>query len=383
MPKQLAHLGPYSDLPACAIRANKLWPRVVPGIAASRRFLKALHFQPRQATPLKLRVDKRWQRDGICGEALSWSVGYGPRTEAWLLKPAGAKGKLPGVLVLHDHGAYKFYGKEKIADGPDPAPPVMTPYREEYYGKLAIANTLAKRGYIVLVHDTFAWGSRKFPYETMMCGSNPMMRIMAEHTVGDPGGGDDMTIKRYNSVAMQYENILEKYAHVLGATFAGIVNFEDRIAANVLASRSDVQTVGGGIACMGLSGGGMRSVLLNATLPSIKAAVVVGAMTTYPGLLDAHIVNHTWMLYPPAFAALGDWPDVVACRAPTPLMVQYCEKDGLYTLAAQRAAHRHIASVYHSTKSPKNYRGLFYDAPHQFNLDMQQDAFAFLDANMR
>ena len=375
--RRLAHLGPYSDLPVHAIRANKLWPRVVPGLAASKRFLNALHFQPREATPLKLRVDKRWQHDGVHGEALSWSVGYGPRTEAWLLKPVGAKGKLPGVLALHDHGAYKYYGKEKIADGPDATPAVMTPYREEYYGKLAIANTLAKRGYVVLVHDTFAWGSRKFPYETMMCGGNRLMEALAKHIVGDPGAANDDAINRYNSVAIQYENLIEKYAHVLGTTFAGIVNFEDRIAANVLASQAD------GIACMGLSGGGMRSVLLNATLPAIKAAVVVGAMTTYPGLLDAHVVSHTWMLYPPTFAALGDWPDAVACRAPSPLMVQYCKKDQLYTLAAQRAAHRHIDSIYRGTKSPRNYRGLFYDVPHQFNLAMQKDAFAFLDTHMQ
>jgi len=215
----------------------------------------------------------------------------------------------------------------------------------------------------------------------MMCGNNLQMRIMAENIVGDPGAGDDPAIKRYNSVAIQYENLLEKYAHVLGTTFAGIVNFEDRIAATVLASRSDVQK--GGVACMGLSGGGMRTVLLKATLPAIKAAVAVGAMTTYSGLLDAHIICHTWMLYPSAFAKLGDWPDAVACRAPSPLMVQYCEKDALYTLAAQQAAHHHIASIYRSTKSPQNYRGLFYNVPHQFNQTMQQDAFAFLDTHMR
>ena len=35
-------------------------------------------------------------------------VGYGPRTEAWLLKPVGAKGRLPGVVALHDHGGFYF-----------------------------------------------------------------------------------------------------------------------------------------------------------------------------------------------------------------------------------------------------------------------------------
>src|SRR5689334_23054500 len=113
MAKKYAHMGPFSDLPAVAEQVNKLWPTVKPGMATSRRFLESLHFQPREANAKTIRVEKRWVRDGIHGEALSWSVGYGPRTEAWLLKPEGATGKLPGALILHDHSGYKWYGKEK------------------------------------------------------------------------------------------------------------------------------------------------------------------------------------------------------------------------------------------------------------------------------
>ncbi len=53
-------------------------------------------------------------------------MGYGPRTVAWVLRPAGVRDPLPGVLALHDHGGFKFYGKEKIADGPEmPGPSVV------------------------------------------------------------------------------------------------------------------------------------------------------------------------------------------------------------------------------------------------------------------
>src|SRR5689334_1578730 len=111
-------LGPFADLAPLAMKANRLFPRVKPGKVASRKFLKALNFEPREAKPLEVRSEGTWERDGVAGEALSWSVGYGPRTQAWLLKPAGAKGKLPGVQLLHDHGGYKYFGKEKVADGP-------------------------------------------------------------------------------------------------------------------------------------------------------------------------------------------------------------------------------------------------------------------------
>jgi dienelactone hydrolase len=373
----LAHLGPFSDLPPVAIRANKLWPRMTPGATTSRRFLEALHFNPWNPTPMKLRVDKRWSRDGLHGEAISWSVGYGPRTEAWTLKPAGAKGKLPGVLILHDHGGYKYFGKEKVADGPRGELPNLVPFREEYYGRLPIANILAKRGFVVMVHDTFLWGSRKFPLETMMAGDRPFVQLIADHAAQVP---HDPQVNKYNAIAGLHENIVEKYAHLLGTSIAGIVNFEDRVAATALSSRKDVRP--GGIACLGLSGGGMRSVLLNATSPRIKAAVVIGAMMTYPSLLNAHVLKHTWMLYPPEFPRLGDWSDAVACRAPSPLLVQYCVQDPLYSVAGMKAAHRRIQSEFRHTSAPKNYRGRFYPTTHQFNLPMQKDAFAFLESHM-
>jgi len=44
---------------------------------------------------------------------------------------------------------------------------VVRAYRKKYYGGRAWANALAEEGFIVLVHDTFLWGSRRFPLETM------------------------------------------------------------------------------------------------------------------------------------------------------------------------------------------------------------------------
>ncbi len=61
--------------------------------------------------------------DGLHVEHLSWQLPYGPPTEAVVLKPAGAKGRLPAVLALHDHGGNKYFGWRKIAQISDRAPP--------------------------------------------------------------------------------------------------------------------------------------------------------------------------------------------------------------------------------------------------------------------
>src|SRR5918995_974498 len=53
--------------------------------------------------------------DGLHIEHLGWQLPYGPPTEALFLKPKEARGPLPAVLALHDHGGNKYFGTRKIA----------------------------------------------------------------------------------------------------------------------------------------------------------------------------------------------------------------------------------------------------------------------------
>src|SRR5262245_56913693 len=55
----------------------------------------------------EVRVESTHEFDGLTIQRLSWQLPCGPRTEAVLLKPIGASGRLPGVLALHDHGGNK------------------------------------------------------------------------------------------------------------------------------------------------------------------------------------------------------------------------------------------------------------------------------------
>jgi hypothetical protein len=45
----------------------------------------------------RVRVDRRYEHDDLAVEELSWQ-------RAVFLKPAGARGRLPAVLALLDHG---------------------------------------------------------------------------------------------------------------------------------------------------------------------------------------------------------------------------------------------------------------------------------------
>lgn len=379
MARHYAHLGDYSDLVAAANKAHRLWPPARPGKAMQKAVREILGFDPSPARPRQVRVEDQWVSDGVAGELVTWSVGYGPRTQAWYLRPAGETGKLPGIIALHDHGGFKFYGKEKIASGPGSPDSVQRKWWDQHYGGRPWANELARRGFAVLVPDVFCWGSRKFPLEQIPPSDRHYGRTIHQQT---PAGFQTPQMSEHSWASVFHEHTIQRYCHALGTSMAGIVAYEDRIAESYLAGRKDVRA--DRIGCIGLSGGGLRSTLLRAAGKRIKAAVVVGLMSTYAGLLDHNVISHTWMLFPsPQLAQLGDWPDLAACQAPLPLMVQYDREDSLFTMQGMRSAHRRLSKLYRSAGKPKNYVGEFYDGPHKFDLPMQESAFVWLDRQLR
>lgn len=370
----MTHLGPYSDL-VTAARQSRERP------ASSNDLTQHLAFAPCQPSALAPRRERTWQDGNIQAEEITWSVGYGPRTEAWLYYPADAAAHpCPGLVLLHDHGAFKFWGKEKVADGPEGMAHGLGDFRRRCYEDQALATVLAQAGFAVLVHDAFLWGSRRVPVECMPEGDRHLGRLLFEDLSGVASPLPE-EVQRYNAIATLNEHTMAKYAAVLGTTLAGIVNFEDAVAASYLQSRTDI--CNGWIGCIGLSGGGMRSALLRGTCDLIQAAVVVGAMSTYEGLLDQHVVLHTWLLYPPALARTGDWPDVVARRFSSPVLVQYDEDDDIFSRHGMHAADEKLREAFACSPFPGNYRGEFYPGPHKFDRAMQTAAIDWLRAQAK
>jgi dienelactone hydrolase len=364
------HLGVYSDLVVDARRQGPVFPLASPGLATQQKVREVLGYCTSPEVPLDVHVEQTWERDGLYGERITWSVGYGPRTEAFLLMPAGATRPLPGIVALHDHYGFKYYGKEKIANGPDEPAAALVKVHYELYGARAYANALAKEGFVVLIHDTFLWGSRKFPLEVMPQEIRDQTQVIVDSYSEPPV---DPEIGFYNQATSFHEHIVSKYCNLLGTSMAGVISHEDRIAVNYLLSRAEV--LSGEVGCIGLSGGGNRAALLQATHDGIRAAVIIGMMSTYDGLLDHNVSSHTWMFYPFQWARYGDWPDLAACRAPSPLLVQYDQDDDLFTPEGMHAADARLALHYQSVGHPEAYTGQFYSGPHKFDLEMQAAAF--------
>jgi dienelactone hydrolase len=320
----------------------------------------------------EVRVDARRELDGLAVEQLSWQLPCGPRTEAVLLKPAGATGRLPAVLALHDHGGNKFLGWRKIARADDATWAVQVDHQKQSYDGLAWANEIAKRGYVVLVHDTFPFASRR----VRVADVPPHLRGEGV----DPEPDDLAGIKKYNVFAGNHEHIMQKSLISAGTTWPGVYLPEDQRALDVLCSRSEVDPAR--VGCAGLSGGGMRTVFLGGLDDRIRCAIAVGFMTTWRDFLLDKCFTHTWMTYVPLLPKYLDFPEILALRAPAATMVLNCNDDPLYTLGEMKRADDIMRETFARAKAGDKYQCNFYPGGHKFDRAMQADAFAWFDRHL-
>jgi hypothetical protein len=133
-------------------------------------------------------------------------------------------------------------------------------------------------------------------------------------------------------------------------------------------------------AARGLSGGGFRSTYLAGMEPRIKAAVIVGWMTSLPTTLDIPYRVHADMFDAFGVHANLDHPDIASLAAPDcAVFVQNCARDRLFTRAGMDAAVGKIRAVYQDLRQSDRFQSRYYDVPHQFNPEMQEDAFVWLE----
>ena len=339
---------------------------------ARARFRELLLGPGGAATPVAA-VQHHFEFDGLSIEHLQWQLPYGPPTEALVLKPAGATGKLPGIVGLHDHGGNKYFGLRKITRMSKDPHPAMLRHQEEYYGGAAWANELARRGYVVLVHDTFTFGSRR-----MRLADLPG-NIRNNLVEANPEAEDE--IKRYNQFAGNHEHLIAKSLFSAGMTWPGVFVFDDQRAVDYLASRPDVDATR--IGCGGLSGGGLRTVMLTGADERIRCSCCVGMMTTWRDYLLNKCYTHTWMCYVPGLSRDLDYPEVLGLGAPNPVLVLNNRQDELFTMPEMERADRILTGVYKKAGVPDRYRASFYDGPHKFDREMQKEAFAWFDRWLR
>ncbi len=367
-PPRPSAIAGYDDWPAYV----QQHPRYQGATPAAQELADALGVPGAQQRP---EVTVHWQEtyDGVTTSQLSWQLGFGPRTTGWLIKPAGVPGPLPGVLALHCHGGNKFGGADRLVELPESHPSAENARAGHYDGR-ALATEVARQGFAVLAHDTFAWGSRRFdlsvpPWRTAAALEARQAQWREDGVV--PSDADE-----YNAAAAFHEETVAKTAGLLGTSLAGMVAHDDLAGLEVLAGLPDVDQ--DRLGCIGFSGGGGRSLALAALSPRIRSYVVTCMMTTFQSLLPAHLDAHSWLLQTPGLWRLGDWPELTARSGARGLLVQFALADELFPETGMRDAHCTLESLHR----PGSYTGSFWPGGHVFTADMQEEALDFLSGTL-
>ncbi|SKC09475.1 Alpha/beta hydrolase family protein [Dyadobacter psychrophilus] len=385
IPPQKSLIGEYgtyfanlADKPASLSFRNANWKNVADWKTKARAKATELLSAPETGKTTVVKIEKKYVYDGLDIEELSWQLPYGKPTKAIFLKPQGSTKPLPAILALHDHAGKKYFGFPKLVKTSDTQHPLIAKHQTAVYSGNAWANDIAKRGYAVLVHDTFAFGSRRVFYEDVK-GLDYGPLKTGDKTDEKPDNEEH--ILAYNEWSKEHEHVMSKSLFCAGTTWPGVCLAEDQAALSVLSARKDVDSER--IGCAGLSGGGVRTVYLAGLDDRIKCAVCIGFMTTFKDLVMNRSYNHTWMTFAPLLANYMDFPEILGLRAPLPTFVQNNNQDALFTLLEMKQADDMLKQVFAKAGSSEKYRAGFYDGPHKFDAQMQADAFDWFDRWLR
>lgn len=334
---------------------------------ARQRVADVLQYTP---PPVDLRPEVVDRVD--CGDFVREKVIYSTapwfRVPAYVLIPKGRTNPGPAIVDLHSHGGMFLFGKEKVIDLGDNHP-TMVDYHAKNYDGRPTATELARRGYVVLSADTFMFGERRL----IMDDDLPRGWDRANYS--------PEVVAQLNAKCRAKESTLAKSLVFAGTTWPGIVSWDDMRAVDYLASRPEVDA--NRIGCVGISMGGYRSLYLGARDPRIAATCIVGFMSTTAPMLQAHIDTHSWVHFLPGLHRWLDWPELAALSAPRALLVQQCSQDRLFPLTGMQESIRRIGDLYASAGVPDRFSGRFYDEPHRWTRAMQDEAFDWLDRQLK
>jgi len=331
---------------------------------ARRKLLELLHYEPAPCPPAPETLERTDCGDYI-RETIRFNTTPDVRVPAFVLVPKLAAKPAPAIVALHDHGGFYLWGKEKIVEMPGENP-VLSDFRRQYYGGKSIALELVRQGYIVVVIDMFYWGERR-----MLLDDDP-----ADWRERGPELAR-ARVQAFNARAGQNEALVGRTIFATGFTWPGVMFWDDVRTVDYLLTRPDVDKRR--IGCVGLSVGGLRACHLAALDERVRASVVVGWMASFPAQLRKHIRNtigHTKVV--PGLYRHLDYPDVASLAMPTPLLVINGAKDGLFDLAGVKASFEKLQAAYAKAGVADHCRTRLYDTPHEFNGEMQTEAWAWL-----
>lgn len=319
---------------------------------ARRVYLETLSTPPPPA-PFNPTVIAVEQRDGYEARKLALNINADCRIKAYLLVPEGL-GPFPAVAGLHDHGAHFSIGKEKVVRPFDEPRDVLEDAREwveTCYGGRWFGDELAKRGYVVLAIDVLFWGDRG----------------------------------RFEGVKYEEQQALAANMFQLGYSWGGYNVWDDVRSVEFLRGLPEVDP--DRIASAGLSMGSNRSWHLAAASEHVRAGIAICWMGDTP-TLTAEGNNQTkgqsaFSMLHPGLRNHLDYAHAAAIACPKPMLFYNGTQDGLFPVEGVEAAYQDLHAVYASQNARDRLVTKLWPVPHEFNREMQDEAFDWLDRWMK
>jgi dienelactone hydrolase len=334
---------------------------------ARARVLDQLFYSPPSVSP-DPEIVRRTDKGEYVEEYLTFRTTPDLRVPAYVLIPQRAPLPAPAVVLLHCHGGFYVWGKEKVV-AVENEHPVLAEFKQRLYEGKSIATELVRRGYVVITIDMFYWGERRMLLDEDPPSYREPQRMSAED------------IAAFNRRSSQNEQLLARSLMTAGITWPGVMLWDDLRTLDYLASRREVDRQR--LACVGLSVGGYRSFLLAALDQRIKAAIDVGWMTAFAPTIRRHVINTVGLTFHiPGLYRYLDFPDLAALVAPRSLLVINGSRDALFPAEGVEKAFRKIEACYRKASAPDRQRCRLYDAPHQFNVEMQAEAWEWLATHL-
>jgi dienelactone hydrolase len=319
-----------------------------------------------EATNPRAEILERVDRGAYACERLNFWTTPDGQVPGYFLIPKRAKLPVPAVVALHDHGGLYYWGKEKLIETENEHP-MLRAYRQEYYDGMSFPASLAQRGYAVIVIDMFYHGERRLILdEDVENGTNDRAKV-------EPGE----TIRKINTRAGTSEEAVFRNILHSGFTWGGVLAWDDIRTVDYLQTRREVDP--NRIACAGLSYGGWRTVFLAGLDPRIKAACVVGWMTSFRNLIPHYEVYTVPSAMVPGLLEYMDYPDVASLAMPTPLLVVHGQRDTLFPPDGVKSAIDNLRGCYQAISQPERFDTVFFDGPHKFPLQAQRKMMDWFD----
>jgi hypothetical protein len=184
-------------------------------------------------------------------------------------------------------------------------------------------------------------------------------------------------VHEFNRRSQEGEQLVARTLLTAGVTWPGVMFWDDIRTVDYLCQRPEVDKRR--LACVGLSVGGCRSLMLAALDERIQTAVSVGFMKSDRYQIKRHVIDSTGL----TFHLVGllrylDFPDLAALIAPRPALFINGSRDALFNQEGLKAAYAKIHRCYEKAGAATRQACRLYDAPHQFNAEMQAEAWQWI-----